>query len=115
MERRTVKSILLSTLSLALITVGSASAQSHPQPAAKSDSNVRSAVIKPILMSGRVSGDGRHFFVERDSDPESGWDVSNARVLRGHEGSLVTVKCYLDTNRNQIQILSVNRVQHEVR
>jgi hypothetical protein len=110
-----MKRVLLAALAFALTTIGSAWAQSHPQPAAKSDTAARSAVIKPILISGRVSGDGRHFSVDRDSDPESGWDVSNTRVLKGHEGSLVTVKCYLDANRNQIQILSVNRVQPEVR
>ncbi|MFY9910400.1 MAG: hypothetical protein WCF22_18620 [Candidatus Sulfotelmatobacter sp.] len=110
-----MKRLLLVALSLGLIPIGSAWAQSHPQPATKSDTGARSAAIKPILISGRVSGDGRHFSTDRESDPESGWDVSNARILKGHEGSLVTVKCYLDAGRNQIQILSVNRVQPEVR
>ena len=110
-----MKRLLLVALSLGLIPIGSARAQSHPQSATKSDTGARSEAIKPILISGRVSGDGRHFSIDRESDPESGWDVSNARILKGHEGSLVTVKCYLDASRNQIQILSVNRVQPEVR
>ena len=111
-----MKRTLLATLSLALFAIGSGWAQDHAQPATKSDTaEVRSPAIRPILISGRVSGDGRHFSIDRDSDSDTQWDVSNAKALRGHEGSLVTVKCYVDSNRNQIQILSVNRVQPEVR
>jgi hypothetical protein len=109
-----MKRILLAALSLAFLAMGTVWGQSRPQTAAKSDSaNARSVATKPVLISGRVSGDGRHFSIDRNSESE--WDVSNAMVLKGHEGSLVTVKCYLDSSRNQIQILSVNRVQPEVR
>ncbi len=110
-----MKKLFLAALSLALMTIGNARAQSSPQSATKSGAGVHSSATKPILISGRVSGDGRHFSVDRDSDSDSGWNVSNIRALKGHEGSLVTVKCYVDASRNQIQILSVNRVQPEVR
>lgn len=111
-----MKRILLGTLLLALIAIGNAGAQSRPQTSTKSDSaNGPSVGLKPVLISGRVSGDGRHFSLDRDSDSDSQWEVSNAKVLKGHEGSLVTVKCYLDASRNQIEILSVHRVQPEVR
>ncbi len=107
--------LLVTALSLALMTIGSAQAQSLSQSAAKSDASALSSTTRPILISGRVSGDGRHFSFDRDSDSDSEWNVSNARALKGHEGSLVTVKCYVDATRNQIQILSVIRVQPEVR
>lgn len=100
---------------LALMTMGTAWAQGSSQSATKSDASSYASRAKPILISGRVSGDGRHFSTDRDSDFDSGWNVSNVRALKGHEGSLVTVRCYFDATRNQIQILSVNRVQPEVR
>ncbi len=108
-----MKKLLLAPL--ALITMGSASAQNSSQPATKPDAGAHLSAGKPILISGRVSGDGQHFSFDRDSNSDSEWNVSNVRALKGHEGSLVTVKCYVDASRNQIQILSVNRVQAEER
>jgi hypothetical protein len=110
-----MKKLFLAALLLALMTIGSAGAQSSSQSPMKLDASGRSSATKPILISGRVSSDGRHFSIDRDSDSDSEWSVSNVRALKGHEGSLVTVKCYVDASRNQIQILSVNRVQPEVR
>jgi hypothetical protein len=108
----TLKRLLSATVLIGMMLCGSVWAQSQPQPAAKADSaGAHMAAAKSIVISGRVSSDGRHFLVDADNE----WDVSNAKVLKGHEGSLVTVKCYLDANRNQIQIVSVNRVQPEVR
>lgn len=98
----------------ALISIASAVAiaQSQPQSTPKAEtSNVRRNVAKSVLVSGRVSGDGRRFAIDADNE----WDVSNSAALKGREGSLVTVKCYVDAPHNQIQIESVNRVQPEVR
>lgn len=103
----------LLTASLALMTLGSAWAQSSSQAGMKSDTH--SSGTKAILISGRVSEDGLHFAIDRKSDSDSEWNVSNVKALKGHKGSLVTVRCYVDASRNQIQILSVNRVQPEVR
>jgi hypothetical protein len=33
----------------------------------------------------------------------------NSEMLKGNEGHVVKVKCYVDTERNRIQILSVKR------
>jgi hypothetical protein len=108
-----MKSSLLTTLSMALLISGLAWSQDRSQPVKTMSESVgvRQMVVKSILLSGRVSNDGRRFLIDSDNE----WDVSNAKVLRGHEGSLVTVKCYVDSSRNQIQIVSVNRVQPEFR
>lgn len=98
----------------ALISIasGTANAQSQPQSTPKAEgSSMHRTAAKSILVSGRVSSDGKRFAVDSDNE----WDVSNSRALKGHEGSLVTVKGYLDAPRNQIEIVSVNRVQPEVR
>jgi hypothetical protein len=107
-----MKRLLAATVLIGMMLCGSAWAQSHSQPAAKADrTNAQMGAAKSIVISGRVSSDGKRFLVDTDSE----WDVSNARILKGREGSLVTVKCYVDADRNQLQIVSVNRVQPEVR
>lgn len=54
-------------------------------------------------VSGKVSADGKTFLTDIDSE----WQVSNADALKGHEGRLVRVRCYVDTEKSSIKILSV--------
>jgi len=60
---------------------------------------------KTLMVSGKVSDDGKTLVTDLDSE----WTVSNAEILKGLEGRLVRVKCYVDSARNQLQILSVKR------
>ena len=60
---------------------------------------------KTLMVSGKVSDDGKMLITDLDSE----WTVSNAETLKGLEGRLVRVKCYVDSARNQLQILSVKR------
>jgi hypothetical protein len=60
---------------------------------------------KPLTVSGKVSADGKTFLTDIDSE----WLVSNADVLKGHEGRAVRVKCYVDTEKSSMKILSVKR------
>lgn len=60
---------------------------------------------KTLMVSGKVSDDGKMLVTDLDSE----WAVSNAEILKGLEGRLVRVKCYVDSARNQLQILSVKR------
>ena len=64
---------------------------------------------KALMVSGRVSNDGKTFLTDVDSD----WTVSNPEILKGHEGNQITVKCYVDTERNTIHVLSVKRTASE--
>jgi hypothetical protein len=47
------------------------------------------------------------------TDIDSIWSVSNRQALKGHEGRIVRVKCFVDTEKNSIQILSVKRDDSE--
>lgn len=60
---------------------------------------------KPLTVSGKVGADGKTFLTDIDSE----WMVSNADALKGHEGHMVRVKCYVDTEKNSMKILSVKR------
>jgi hypothetical protein len=60
---------------------------------------------KPLTVSGRVGAEGKTFLTDIDSE----WMVSNADVLKSHEGQMVRVKCYVDTEKNSIKILAVKK------
>lgn len=102
----------LAAVSFALITAGIASGQDQPQSAnAKPDTTIDRPATRSLTVSGRVSSDGRRLVTDLDSE----WTISNAETLKGREGNLVTVKCYVDSNRNQIHVLSVRAAQPEVK
>jgi hypothetical protein len=101
------RSIFAATF-LGLLTSVSALAQDRPAPTRQPDQSVaRPAVARPLSVFGKVSNDGRSLFTDLDTE----WAVSNAELLKGRAGSLVTVKCYVDSDRNQIHVLSVRAAQ----
>jgi hypothetical protein len=60
---------------------------------------------KTLVVMGKVSEDGKKLMTDLDSE----WSVSNAEVLKGQEGHMVRVKCYVDSEKSKLQILSVKR------
>jgi hypothetical protein len=97
---------------LGLLTSGLALAQDQPTPTSQPDQPVaRPAAARSLSVFGKVSNDGRSLFTDLDTE----WAVSNAELLKGREGSLVTVKCYVDSDRNQIHVLSVRAAQSDVK
>lgn len=60
---------------------------------------------KVLLVFGRVSNDARTLLTDLDSE----WKVANASILKGYENRFVRVRCYIDAEKNQIQILSVRK------
>jgi hypothetical protein len=66
---------------------------------------------KPLVVLGKVSPDGKSLLTDIDSE----WMVSNPELLKGKEGLHVTVKCYVDTGKNRIQILRVKKEEGEVK
>jgi hypothetical protein len=96
-----MKRSVLATLAMAMAISGSIFAQE--KPALSADHAAFSA--KPLTVSGKVSADGKTLLTDIDSE----WLVSNADVLKGHEGRAVRVKCYVDTEKNSMKILSVKK------
>lgn len=94
-----MKTTISATLATALLLSGSILAQEKPAPA-KQD-----MAAKVLLVSGRVSNDGKML----DTDLDSQWQISNPEALKGHEGRLVRIRCYVDTSRNKIQVLTVKK------
>jgi hypothetical protein len=66
-------------------------------------------VGKALNVWGRVSSDGKTFW----SDIDSEWTVSNSEILKGMEGKLVRLKCYVDPETNRIKVLWVKRENNQ--
>jgi len=97
-----MKTSIVAAFAALLLISGSAFAQEKPSP--QSD-NATSASAKPLTVYGKVSNDRKTLMTDIDSE----WMVSNPDALKGHEGRRVTVKCYVDSERNKIQVLSVKK------
>jgi len=105
-----MKSSTFAAALFALITSGVALAQSQPQTASTTPgASAARPAAKSLTVFGKVSGDGRSLVTDIDTE----WAVSNIEVLKGREGSLVTVKCFVDPERNEIRVLSVRAAQPE--
>ncbi|HYM79067.1 MAG TPA: hypothetical protein VE377_24040 [Candidatus Dormibacteraeota bacterium] len=75
------------------------------QESASASKQENSPAAKPLVVSGRVSSDGKTLMTDIDSE----WKVSNADALKGYEGRLVRVRCYVDSKADRIEILSVKK------
>ena len=78
-------------------------AQGKDKPGSSTANADSTRPSKTLMVSGKVSNDGKTLLTDIDSD----WAVSNPEALKGQEGRLVTVKCYVDTENNRIRVLSV--------
>jgi hypothetical protein len=92
-----MKSIVLTAALLLLASPLVAQEQAKTTPAAAS--------AKALVVSGKVSDDGKTLLTDIDSE----WGVSNSEMLKGLEGRLVRVKCYVDSAANKIRVLSVKK------
>jgi hypothetical protein len=63
------------------------------------------ASTKALSVSGKVSDDGRRFITDIDTE----WAINNSAAVKGSEGRMVTIKCYVDSDKNRIQVLSLKR------
>jgi hypothetical protein len=103
-----MKTWLFAAMVLALMASGNALAQAHPQTASPTaEASIVRWAPKTLMVSGKASVDGRTLLTDIDTE----WSISNAEALKGREGTLVTVKCYVDTERSQIRVLSVKSAQ----
>ncbi|HXX00445.1 MAG TPA: hypothetical protein VEJ00_04470 [Candidatus Acidoferrales bacterium] len=98
-----MKTLTIATLITVLLGVGTALGQDKTGPAKAENGATHSA--KVLMVSGRVSADGKTLLTDIDSE----WSVSNAETLKGLEGSLVTVRCYVDSEKTTIRVLSAKR------
>lgn len=100
--------VVLALASLA----SSAAAQDQAGSGSKSSAQAASALSsKPLVVLGKVGADGRTLLTDIDSE----WNITNPEALKGHEGRRVSVKCYVDTDKNRLQVLRVKKEDGESR
>lgn len=98
-----MRSLMLVVLVIAaLIPCGLAQEKTENERSNSAGTTISS---KPLTVSGKVSSDGKILLTDIDSE----WDVTNPEALKGYEGSRVTARCYVDTQKTQIQILRVKK------
>jgi hypothetical protein len=103
-----MKKAILIPLFLTLVMCVAAVAQETRK---SGDATGPAASRKAVTLSGRVSEDATAFV----SDQDDVWEVSNAKVLIGHQGQQVVVKCQLYPDKNEMRVLSVSTAQGEVK
>ena len=101
-----MKRLMIATVTVTLLLSALSFAQ---EKANRIKPDAPSSAAKTLLVYGRVSNDGRKLLTDLDSE----WTVSNSEMLRGREGTLVRVRCYVDSDRSRIQILSIKKEQGE--
>lgn len=98
-----MKNNLLITLATVLLLSGTLFAQENS--ATSKQENTGTTSTKPLIVSGKVSSDGRILLTDIDSE----WTVANSESVKGFEGRMVKVKCYVDTEKSRIHVLSVKK------
>lgn len=101
-----MKRLMIASVAAMLLVSALSFAQEHSD---KTKPDPSSSSAKTLLVYGRVSNDGKKLLTDLDSE----WTVSNSDMLKGREGALVRVRCYVDSDRNSIQILSIKKEQGE--
>jgi hypothetical protein len=92
-------------LAVIVLTSSLALAQDHGTPDGTNQEphQTWTASTKALTVSGKVSDDGKRFVTDIDTE----WTVNNPDAVKGREGRVVTIKCYVDSDKDRIQVLSI--------
>ncbi|MGA7907122.1 MAG: hypothetical protein WCA16_06910 [Candidatus Sulfotelmatobacter sp.] len=109
-----MKRLALGALAVVLVASTFVLAQNVAKPADVQPVRVKAegpsapaVTAKPLTVLGKVANDGKTFVTDIDTE----WEVSNVDALKGYEGRLTTVKCYVDPERNRMHVLSVKAAE----
>jgi hypothetical protein len=100
-----VKKLMIFSFALALLMSAVAVAQdSMKQDSTKSDTSMKAASV-----TGKISDDGKTFVDDKES---KSWTISNPDAVKGHEGHHVTLKAHLDTDKNEVHVVSLKMAKN---
>lgn len=100
-----MKKLMIFSFALALLMSAVAVAQdSMKQDSTKSDTSMKAASV-----TGKISDDGKTFVDDKDS---KSWTISNPDAVKGHEGHHVTLKAHLDTDKNEVHVVSLKMAKN---
>jgi hypothetical protein len=110
-----MKKVILALSAFALIVTLTAFAQygSNPSDQTKSDTmKSDKASAKAVSVSGKIGDDGKTFVSDKDGKT---WTISNPDVVKGHEEHKVTLKGHLNSDTNEIQVVSVKMGKNKMK
>lgn len=100
-----MKKLMIFSFALALLMSAVAVAQdSMKQDSTKSDTSMKAASV-----TGKISDDGKTFVDDKES---KSWTISNPDAVKGHEGHHVTLKAHLDTDKNEVHVVSLKMAKN---
>jgi hypothetical protein len=99
-------------LAVALLMPITAAAQ-HSSKAAETKPGSKTPIVarKAVFIFGQIGKDG-NTLVSEENDI---WSVTNPNALAGLEGQLVSVKCQVNPEKNEIHVFSVKAALMEVK
>ena len=97
-----MKKLMIVSFALALALLMSAAAVA--QDTMKPDTMKSGTSMKATRVTGKISEDGKTFVNDKDS---KSWTINNADAVKGHEGHHVTLKAHLDTDKNEVHVVSL--------
>jgi pentapeptide MXKDX repeat protein len=104
-KMKALKTMIAIFFSVALLTLGVASAQDNMgQDSMKSDGMKADAAKGAVDVKGKISDDGKTFV--SDSDSKS-WTIVNPEAVKGHEGHHVVLNAHVYADKGQVHVMSL--------
>ena len=66
--------------------------------------NMKAATAKAVKVTGKISEDGKTFVSDKDGKT---WTISNPETVKGHEGHHVKLSAQLSSDKNEVEIKSL--------
>jgi pentapeptide MXKDX repeat protein len=99
-----MKKLIAICFSLAILTLGIASAQDTMKNDTMGKDTMKSDSSKSVKVTGKISEDGKTFV--SDSDSKS-WTITNPAAVKGHEGHHVTLTAHANADKSEVHVLSL--------
>ena len=74
--------------------------------------DMKSDVMKAVSVTGKISDDGKTFVSDKDS---KSWTISNPEAVKGHEGHHVTLKADVDSDKNEVHVISLKMAKDHMK
>jgi hypothetical protein len=96
-----MKKLMVISFALALLMSAVAVAQYGAQ---QPDNSKSGTSMKSVSITGKISEGGKMFVNDQDG---KSWTISNPDAVKGHEGHHVTLKAQVDTDKNEVHVVSL--------
>jgi len=100
-----MKKLMAMCFSIAILTLGIASAQDTMKNDTMGKDTMKSDTAKKsVQVTGKISEDGKTFV--SDSDSKS-WNITNPAAVKGHEGHHVTLTAHTNADKGEVHVVSL--------